>query len=324
MTNKPINKNELPEETITLADDRLFWFCQVDIEVLRDPELSPTDKAVYAILCSFASVADRSGRPSIGTIADATNCSKNTARSAIKNLVSRGVLVREERYCDGRQTSCLYKIIGVNAYRGSNIEGGRVQILKGEGSKSDRQELEPKELDLKNPLSEGADAPDGQNPLSPDEDAVSVNEEPLSADDTALLVNEEPLPENDAALKKIPSAMHETVEFMLLKTGRSGLLPEEIGPIMALEKIHLPSRIQREISRAADRFKSKGKTLSSLTFVYIYDSLKYQQSKLKKTAKAEPKQPEMSEDDKAWEAANLAKMEAEFGSKGGGGNAGQR
>ena len=308
MTNKPINKNESPEETINLADDRLFWFCQVDIEVLRDPELSPTDKAVYAILCSFASVADRSGRPSIGTIADATNCSKNTARTAIKNLVSRGVLVREERYCEGRQTSCLYKIIGVNAYRGSKSEGGRVQILRGEGSKSDRQELEPKELDLKDPSSKGAPAPDEQNSLSVDDESVSVNEEPL--------------PENDAALKKIPSAMQETVEFLLMKTGRSGLLPEEIGPIMALEKIHLPSRIQREISRAADRFKSKDKPLSSLTFVYIYDSLKYQQSK--KTGKAEPKPPEMSEENKAWEAANLARMEEEFGMKGGGGNAGQR
>ena len=302
------NKNESPEETINLADDRLFWFCQVDIEVLRDPELSPTDKAVYAILCSFASVADRSGRPSIGTIADATNCSKNTARTAIKNLVSRGVLVREERYCEGRQTSCLYKIIGVNAYRGSKSEGGRVQILRGEGSKSDRQELEPKELDLKDPSSKGAPAPDEQNSLSVDDESVSVNEEPL--------------PENDAALKKIPSAMQETVEFLLMKTGRSGLLPEEIGPIMALEKIHLPSRIQREISRAADRFKSKDKPLSSLTFVYIYDSLKFQQSK--KTGKAEPKPPEMSEENKAWEAANLARMEEEFGMKGGGGNAGQR
>ena len=309
MTNKPTNKNETQEETINLADERLFWFCQVDIEVLRDPELSPTDKAVYAILCSFASVADRSGRPSITTLAEAAGCSKNTVRTAIKALVARGVIVREERYCDGRQTSCLYKIIGVNAYRGSKSEGGRVQILKGEGSKNDRQELEPKELDLKDPLSEGADAPDGQNPLSPDEEI--------------FLVHEEPLPENNAALKKIPSAMQETVEFMLMKTGRSGLLPEEIGPIMALEKIHLPSRIQREISRAADRFKSKGKTLSSLTFVYIYDSLKYQQSKSKKTAGAEPKQPEMSEDDKAWEAANQAKMEAEFGMKGGGGNAGK-
>lgn len=305
MTN---NKNESPEETINLADDRLFWFCQVDIEVLRDPELSPTDKAVYAILCSFASVADRSGRPSIGTIADATNCSKNTARTAIKNLVSRGVLVREERYCEGRQTSCLYKIIGVNAYRGSKSEGGRVQILKGEGSKSDIQELEPKELELKDPSSKGAPAPDEQNSLSVDDESVSVNEGPL--------------PENDAALKKIPSAMQETVEFLLMKTGRSGLLPEEIGPIMALEKIHLPSRIQREISRAADRFKSKGKPLSSLTFVYIYDSLKFQQSK--KAGKAEPKPPEMSEENKAWEAANLARMEEEFGMKGGGGNAGQR
>lgn len=281
------------EETIDLTDDRLFWFCQVDIEVLRDPELSPTDKAVYAILCSFASVADRSGRPSIGTIAEATNCSKNTARTAIKNLVSRGVLVREERYCEGRQTSCLYKIIGVNAYRGSKSEGGRVQILKGEGSKSGKAELEPKELELKDTLSEGAEtAPDGQDTLLSEEESI----------------------------RKIPAAMKETVEYFLFKTGRVGLLPEELGPIMALEKIHVPARIQREITIATDRFIKQGKPLTALTFGYIYDSLKYQKSS--KMARAQPKPEESVSTENiawmAWEEQNKAALMAEFGIREGG------
>ena len=141
----------MPEETLQLSDDRGFWFAVVDIEVIKDRALSLTDKAIYAILCAFASVGDnRSSRPSIGTIANAANCSKNTVRTAIKNLVSRGVIEREERFCDGRQTSCLYRIIGHSVYsRGSNIEGSGVQNLKGEGSKSDTQELEPRELELK-------------------------------------------------------------------------------------------------------------------------------------------------------------------------------
>lgn len=86
------------------------------------------------------------------TVAEASKriMSKNTVRTAIKNLVSRGVIEREERFCDGRQTSCLYRIIGHNVYgRGSNIEGSGVQNLKGEGSKSDTQELEPRELEFK-------------------------------------------------------------------------------------------------------------------------------------------------------------------------------
>ena len=163
----------MPEETLQLSDDRGFWFAVVDIEVIKDQALSLTDKAIYAILCAFSSVGDnRSSRPSIGTIAEAACCSKNTVRTAIKNLVSRGVIEREERFCDGRQTSCLYKIIGHKIYgRGSNIEGGRVQNLKGEGSKYDTQELEPKELEPK-------DIP----PISPKKEEISEPSENTDQD----------------------------------------------------------------------------------------------------------------------------------------------
>ena len=116
--------------------------------------------------------------------------------------------------------------------------------------------------------------------------------------------------------------MKETVEFLLFKTGRRTLFPEELGAVMALEKIHLPARIQREISKAAERFSRQGKPLSSLSFEYIFDSLKYQKST--KSARAQPKNHVPSVEEKAWEEANMAALEAEFGMKGCGSNAGQR
>ena len=161
--------------------------------------------------------------------------------------------------------------------------------MKGGGSKSGKAELEPTEPDLKDTLSEGAKtAPDKQCPILPE----------------------------DEVIKKIPAAMKETVELLLLKTGRKGLLPEELGPIMALEKIHMPARIQREITKAAERFNKQGKPLSSLSFVYIYDSLKYQKSS--KSARAQPivTMPTAAEN-KTWEEQNLAALMAEFGSEGG-------
>jgi len=280
------------DEIEALREGRKFWYCQVDIDVLRDPDLTTTDKAIYAVLCSYMNVNDRSGRPSVGTIANASGCSKNTVRTALKNLTAKGVIEREERFYDGRQTSCVYTVVGTQSQGGSNIEGGRVQYLKREGSKSGRAELEPKELDLKDTLSEGADP-------SPDNTQVPILEE--------------------EDLKKIPSAMKETVEFLLLKTGRSGLSPDELGPIMSLDKIHVPARIQREITKAAERFKKQGKPLSALTFIYIFDSLKFQKST--KSARAQPKvETASTAENKAWEEANLAALEAEFGITKGGGN----
>lgn len=137
------------DEIETLREGRKFWYCQVDIDVLRDPDLTTTDKAIYAVLCSFVNVNDRSGRPAVGTIAKASGCSKNTVRTALKNLTAKGVIEREERFYDGRQTSCVYTVVGTQSQGGSNIEGGRVQYLKGGGSKSGRAELEPKELEPK-------------------------------------------------------------------------------------------------------------------------------------------------------------------------------
>ncbi len=96
-----------------------FNFARVDIAVLRDGSLKPNDKAVYGVICSHADVKIGTAILSVETIAKETNCGKRTAQISIKKLVARGLIEREERFVDGRQIACLYRLTSRNA---SNCE----------------------------------------------------------------------------------------------------------------------------------------------------------------------------------------------------------
>ena len=272
------------EETtnVQINDQRDFWFVIVDLCVWEDERLSTVEKAVYTALCTFASVEGRTCWPSTSAIAKRASCSDRSVNRALETLEEHGYLQITRRFKDNARIPSAYSIIGHKA------TGGCDTVSQGVTTEC-RKELEPTEPDIKDTLSEGAEnAPDEQ--------------------DILLL--------EDEVIKKIPAAVKETVEYLLLKTGRKGLLPEELAPIMALEKIHMPARIQREITKAAERFLKQGKPLSSLSFVYIYDSLKYQKSS--KSARAQPivTMPTAAEN-KTWEEQNLAALMAEFGSEGG-------
>lgn len=272
------------EETanVQINDQRDFWFVIVDLCVWEDERLSTLEKAVYTALCTFASVEGRTCWPSTSAIAKRASCSDRSVNRALDILEGHGYLKITRRFKDNARIPSAYSIIG------HKTAGGCDTVSQGVTTGC-RKELEPTELDLKDTLSEGAEtAPNEQYPILPE----------------------------DEVIKKIPAAVKETVEYLLLKTGRKGLLPEELAPIMALEKIHMPARIQREITKAAERFLKQGKPLSSLSFVYIYDSLKYQKSS--KSARAQPKVTmPMSAENKTWEEQNLAALMAEFGIEGG-------
>lgn len=286
------------EETanVQINDQRDFWFVIVDLCVWEDERLSTLEKAVYTALCTFASVEGRTCWPSTSAIARRASCSDRSVNRALETLEEYGYLKITRRFKDNARIPSAYSIIGHKA------AGGCDTVSQGVTTEC-RKELEPTEPDLKDTLSEGAE-------VAPDEQISG------SVDDKTVLPNEEAVFINDEDLKKIPAAMKETVEFLLLKTGRKGLLAEELAPVMALEKIHMPSRIQREITKAAERFNRQGKPLSSLSFVYIYDSLKYQKSS--KSARAQPKVTmPTSAEYKTWEEQNLAALMAEFGIEGG-------
>ena len=248
MNNVPsaeINKN------IEVKDKRPFWWTCVDIAVLRDKNLNINDKAIYAVLCSFAASQDRTCFPSIALIAETAGCSDRTVQRALLSLEKAGYIKRQNRYRDKIQTSSIYTIIGCMATH-SSIRGDcetppGCQDVTG-GVTHSRTELEPEELELKD---------------TPTEEAIA------SGCSSALM-------------EKIPAAMKSTAEYMLLKTGRKGLIPSETGAILALEKIHYPARIQQEISVALERFARMGRPPDELTFEYIYESLRRQKSKKEK------------------------------------------
>jgi len=129
-----------------------------------------------------------------------------------------------------------------------------------------------------------------------DETQNHTNGSPLPDIGALNMQNANDYSENDALFTPddVPEVMRECVDYFLLKTGRAGLRPEELSAVKALEIIHVPQRINREISKAIERFKEKCRSLMNLTFVYIYESLKFQNTRNTGASNAPP-QPQVKD-----------------------------
>lgn len=267
-----------------LQDNRSFWWACVDIAVLRDPALPMSAKAIYAVLCTYASTdGKRVCFPSVGLLAESAGCSERTVQRALDELVQAGYVQRQERYKDNSQITSLYSIVGHRRPEKAADEQGGVTNCHPGGVK-----LSPRtkpENPINNTATQGDERPEINNEV--EKCISSVQKPPLF------------IP------AKVPQAMIPTIEYLLLKTGRTGINGEEIGPIMALEKSHMPARIQKEISTAADRFMRKRRPLSELTFIYIFEAMKYQKPtkvfRDKNEAPATEKIPEKTEEELEYE-----------------------
>lgn len=71
----------------------------------------------------------------------------------------------------------------------------------------------------------------------------------------------------------VPSAFRETFDLFLLRTGRDSITREELARIQALEKLHIPSRVQSEISKALERFGRLGRAPCELDWNYLWGAL---------------------------------------------------
>jgi hypothetical protein len=99
---------------------------------------------------------------------------------------------------------------------------------------------------------------------SPTESAETAPEEPES---------------RPVEISEIPAAMRPTVELFLQKTRRASIKESELIPLRNLERDHYAARIQQEIYTAVDRFRRRGRDPTTLTFDYLYESLRYQSSR---------------------------------------------
>jgi DNA-binding Lrp family transcriptional regulator len=170
-------------------------------------------------------------------------------------------------------------------------------------------EREPSSPEPSSPLSENFQEPaTSRDTTSQPEDSDSRSETTreetrqteteTSKSDARLFVNESSSDVNGTELitpDEAPPAMRETADYFLLKTGRTGLDPEELSALRALEKIHIPTRVNKEIVEAVERFRKNSKPLSSLTLVYIYKSLQYQNS-IKRAQDKSPPQKAVTEE----------------------------
>jgi len=235
---------------IQISDDRDFWFSHLDICVMQDRSLSFAAKGIYALLTTYMDVKSRSWSVRIKTLSETAGISERQVRYAVKELKEHGYIKTETVFNEGHQCASKYTLIGHRAKQPAIYAPQDCTPCTPRGAHIAGQLLEPV--------------------LQEPKDTLPTVEEANASDSSSSL------------MEKIPAAMKSTAEYMLLKTGRKGLIPSETGAILALEKRHYPARIQQEISVALERFARMGRPPDELTFEYIYESLRRQKSKKEK------------------------------------------
>lgn len=279
-----------------LNDTRDFWWTCVDLCVIRDKDLSPIDKTVYAVLCSFASVGERKCFPKVAKIAAYAGCSVRSTQESLRRLQSKKYLRRNPRYKNKRQLSSEYILIG---HRAGGASSARMHDVHQGDAANEVAELESLELDTS--LSEKRKEPA----------KARLKQTDVGADLEADL---------ETALKAVPQAMRATVEYFLLKTGRKEITLRELSAIKALEKIHVPARVNHEIAKAVSRYEKRKRPLHTLTLEYIYESLKYQtsgrrgRSETQRTLTSDdPYEKQRASDLKEWEASQQKALLEKYG-----------
>ena len=271
-------------------NDQNYWFAKVDISVVRDTTLSPTAKYIFTVLCTFAD-DNRGCWPSNEKVAEVAGLSERTVIRAYKELEARGIISREARFSDNKQTTSYTLIVGYNA----ECYGGVMDDSRGVSGVSHRTRVTERES--KDSLTGEARLPSSAELLTPELPKPGNPEEVHTPEDA-------------------PEIMKPTAELFLHKTGRQGLTWEEISALRELSATQFPSRVQKEIDTAVKRFLKRGQPLSELTFGYIAGSLSHQPTrgkkrKLPKTAKPAPV-PECTDEQAEAEMAEIAALQAKF------------
>ena len=281
-----------------------FWFACVDIDVIRDKELSQSARFIFTVLCTFATTDNRGCWPSNDAVAEAAGVSKRTVIRAYQELETRGIIARSDRFKEeGSQTSSYTRIVGHNAECYDGVSD--VALPHDTGDMPPMTQLTHKGnqvKDIKDSLTREAQLPD---------EPILVFEDGQPVDSPKPHNPEEVCTPDDA-----PEIMKSTAELFLHKTGRQGLTWDEISALRELSASQFPSRVQKEIDTAVKRFLKRGQPLSELTMGYIAGSLSHQPTrgkkrKLPKTAKPSPV-PECTDEQAEAEMAEIAALQAKF------------
>ena len=181
---------------------------------------------------------------------------------------------------------------------------------------------------LKDSLTREALLPEDLNPETQAESSPEINPALITESESEPKTESTPeaIPESkpvDKAvnLSEVPSIMKSTAEYLLFKTGRASLTESELSSLRTLSATHYPSRVQKEIDRACERFKRKGHDLQNLSFNYIAGALKNQKSRkmtvkpqaIKHDSSAKLTQAEIDQSQGSFSSQVLASLTASLG-----------
>jgi Helix-turn-helix domain len=91
-------------------------FGTVVTRVMRDPSLSMSAKALYCLLCTYAD-GERSCWPSNETLGEQLGVTDRSIRTLMNELVTAGIVMREARYVEGRQSTSVTHLVDVTSDR---------------------------------------------------------------------------------------------------------------------------------------------------------------------------------------------------------------
>jgi len=96
----------------------------------------------------------------------------------------------------------------------------------------------------------------------------------------------------DQSLAAAPRSLRETVELFWLKSGRVGLTEDDLAALRELDQAHTPAAIQKAITESVERFARRGASPLTLTFRYVWESLRgFTTRRAPKPAAADPDRP---------------------------------
>ena len=124
-------------------------------------------------------------------------------------------------------------------------------------------------------------------------------------------------PEETYEPEQAPEVMQPTARYLLQRTGRKNLAWSEISALRELAASQYPTRVNKEIDKAVERFTRQGRDLKTLRFEYIASALAHQPT-YKKKSKSKVEAPQQQEiatctnDNADEEMARIEALQAKF------------
>ena len=239
-------------------------FIKSEIEVNFDRTLNRNAIVVYQALVRYMSQETRIAMVRIKILAALIGRSVGTVQRGLRDLIARGVIIRQARYSasDGHQLCSAFYIVGADA-----------ECYQTPVSETPMSKMEPPHVKNGIPIyidltksdfyltaSGGAKTPQSYKKNDTTENDILEDDTPADP------------------IEEVPEVLRTTAQYLLLKTGKKRLTEHDVICLQRLFEKHTPVRIQKEIDTAIERCKRKGKSLKTITFSYIWACLKSQAS----------------------------------------------